>query len=61
MMVNGVEWYYENNRTVVKNHNSYSVYITPIMSESTRYDEFQLSGGSHTYINGEVQTLNIQS
>ena len=61
MTVNGVEWYYEGNRTVVKNHNSYGVYVTPIMSESTQYDEFHLSGGSHTYVNGKVASLNIRT
>jgi len=61
MEVNGVEWYYEGIKTVVVNHNSYTVYITPILTNRVQYDEFSLTGGSHTYVNGEVGTLKIRN
>jgi hypothetical protein len=58
--VNGVEWYYENSRTVVRNNNSYEVYVTPILTNGVQYDEFRLYGREHTYVNGEVKSLKIR-
>ena len=53
----GVEWYHENNRTVMFNHNSYGVYITPTLSNGTRYDRFFLGARERTYVNGIVESI----
>jgi hypothetical protein len=57
----GVEWYHENNRTVMINQNSYGVYITPTLENGSRRDRFYLGARERTYVNGVVKSIVVSS